>query len=123
MQGVRKVHFLNPNGVRFTTSLGGAVGRENIGVHLITVESGYCSTELQARHVEEKCICVVPSGRGTAVLGKQSMGIGPGDFIGCPTNGVAHQLINGSNAPLVCLVVGQRPEQDITDYPRLSKRL
>lgn len=32
-------------------------------------------------------------------------------------------MINDGNEPLVCLVVGQRLTQDITDYPRKAKRL
>ena len=65
----------------------------------------------------------VLSGHGTAVIGDTTQKIGPGDFIGFPTNGVAHETINEGTEPLVCLVVGQRLQQDVTDYPRKGKRL
>jgi len=32
-------------------------------------------------------------------------------------------MINDGTQPLVCLVIGQRLMQDITDYPRKGKRL
>ncbi len=40
-----------------------------------------------------------------------------------PRNSVAHALHNDVAAPLTCLVIGQRLEQDVGDYPRQRKRL
>jgi uncharacterized cupin superfamily protein len=122
LEGVRKVHYLNPAAVRLNKSLGDAVGLQHIGVHLISVDPGHQSTEYHSHRFEEECIYVL-SGRGIAVLGEQLQAIGPGDFIGCPANGIAHELINDGVEPLVCLVMGQRLQHDITDYPRLDKRL
>ena len=122
MEGVRKVHYLNPQAERSNKSLGDAVGLKNIGVHLIAVPPGHPSTEFHAHLYEEECIYVL-SGRGSATIGAATYRIGPGDFIGCLTNGVAHEMINDGAEPLVCLVIGQRLQQDITDYPRLGKRL
>ena len=122
MEGVRKVHYLNPGATRINKSLGDAVGLKNIGVHRIEVAPGHRSTEFHVHHYEEECIYVL-SGRGTATLGEATHRIGQGDFIGCPANGVAHEMINDGAEPLVCLVIGQRLPQDITDYPRLGKRL
>ena len=122
MEGVRKVHFLNPQAIRINKSLGDTVGLKNLGVHMISVEPGHCSTEYHVHHYEEECIYVL-FGTGTAVLGEQQQKIGPGDFIGCPVNGVAHEMVNDGEEPLVCLVIGQRLEQDVADYPRLEKRL
>ncbi|HSD40741.1 MAG TPA: cupin domain-containing protein [Burkholderiales bacterium] len=122
LEGVRKVHYLNADAQRINKSLGDAAGLKNIGVHLISVPPGHPSTEFHAHHYEEECIFVL-SGRGRATIGDASHRIGPGDFIGCPANGVAHEMINDGAEPLVCLVMGQRLQQDITDYPRLGKRL
>lgn len=120
--GVRKKHFLNPQAIRLQKSLGDAVGLKHLGVHLISVEPGRYSTEFHVHLFEEECIYVL-SGHGTATLGQEKQKIGPGDFIGCPTNGVAHDMFNDGDEPLVCLVVGQRLEQDVCDYPRKGKRL
>jgi uncharacterized cupin superfamily protein len=122
MEGVRRAHFLNSDAVRINKSLGDATGLKNIGVHLIAVPPGHRSSEFHAHPYEEECIYVL-SGRGQATIGEATHRIGPGDFIGCPTNGVAHEMINDDAEPLVCLVIGQRLQQDITDYPRLGKRL
>lgn len=122
MPAERRVHFLNPKAIRSNKSLGDATGMKHLGVHLITVAPGDRSTEFHVHHYEEECIYVL-SGRATAVIGEESHAIGPGDFIGCPCNGVAHEMVNDGAEPLVCLVVGQRLTQDITDYPRRAKRL
>ena len=122
MPAERRVHFLNPKAIRSNKSLGDATGLTRLGVHLITVAPGDRSTEFHVHHYEEECIYVL-SGRATAVIGEESHSIGPGDFIGCPCNGVAHEMVNDGAEPLVCLVIGQRLVQDITDYPRRGKRL
>ena len=122
MAAVKRVHALNPGAIRHSKSLGDAAGLQNIGVHLITVEPGDCSTEFHFHLYEEECVYVL-SGHGTVVIGEQTQKIGPGDFIGHPIDKVAHEMINDGSEPLVCLVIGQRLAQDITDYPRKGKRL
>lgn len=122
LEGVRKVHFLNTKAVRINKSLGEAVGMTQLGIHQISVPPGHFSTEYHCHRYEEEAIYVL-SGRGMVTLGEQKRPIGPGDFIGCPTNGVAHEMYNDGDEPLVCLVVGQRLAQDVCDYPRQGKRL
>jgi uncharacterized cupin superfamily protein len=122
LEGERRVHFLNPAAIRTNKSLGDAVGLRNLGVHIMSIAPGDRSTEFHAHHYEEEAVYVL-SGNGTAVLGETTQKIGPGDFIGFPTNGVAHETINDGTEPLVCLVVGQRLQQEVVDYPRKGKRL
>ena len=122
LEGVEKHHFLNPEAFRTSKSLGDAVGLRNLGVHQISVPVGSYSTEYHAHQYEEECIYIL-SGSGVATLGDQRQRIGPGDFIGCPINGKAHDMFNDGTEPLVCLVIGQRLDQDVTDYPKLGKRL
>jgi len=122
LEGRHKVHFLNDRAVRINKSLGDAVGMKNLGVHMITVAPGHYSTEYHAHHYEEECVYVL-SGKARATIGEATFAIGPGDFMGFPANGVAHDIYNDGEQPLVCLVVGQRLEQDVGDYPRLGKRI
>ncbi|WP_104202850.1 cupin domain-containing protein [Billgrantia saliphila] len=122
LEGVRKVHLLNAQAVRINKSLGDAVGMTQLGIHMISVPPGHFSTEYHCHRYEEEAIYVL-SGCGVATLGDWKQPIAPGDFIGCPTNGVAHEMYNDGNEPLVCLVMGQRLAQDVSDYPRLGKRL
>ena len=122
MEGERRIHFLNPNADRIRKSLGDAVGLNNIGVHLIYIEPGKDSTEYHKHYYEEECIYVL-SGEGTLVIEGESFQFGKGDFVGFPANTAAHSLKNTGSATLVCLVMGQRLEQDVADYPEQGKRL
>ena len=122
MEGVRRVHHLNPAAVRTDKSLGDEVGLGNIGIHLISIAPGDKSTEFHSHKYEEEAIYVL-SGYGSEVIGDETHRIGPGDFIGMPANGPSHETINDGAEPLVCLVIGQRLAQDVVDYPRKGKRL
>jgi uncharacterized cupin superfamily protein len=122
MDSVRRVHTLNPSAIRLDKSLGDLAGLKNIGIHLITIAPGDKSTEFHSHKYEEEAIYIL-SGHGTEVIGDETHKIGPGDFIGFPAGGAAHETINDGNEPLVCLVIGQRLAQDIVDYPRKGKRL
>ncbi|MBI1996462.1 MAG: cupin domain-containing protein [Deltaproteobacteria bacterium] len=122
MEAVRRVHNLNPAAIRMDKSLGDAVGLKNIGIHLISIAPGDKSTEFHTHRYEEEAIYVL-SGRGTEVIGEATHQIGPGDFVGFPAAGAAHETINDGTEPLVCLVIGQRLAQDVVDYPRKGKRL
>ena len=122
LEAVRRVHTLNPAAIRLNKSLGDEVGLKNIGIHLITIAPGDKSTEFHTHRYEEEAIYVL-SGHGTEVIGDTSQKIGPGDFIGFPAGGAAHETVNDGTEPLVCLVIGQRLAQDVVDYPRKGKRL
>jgi uncharacterized cupin superfamily protein len=122
MEGVRRIHTLNPAAIRTDKSLGDEVGLKNIGIHLITIAPGDKSTEFHTHKYEEEAIYIL-SGHGTEVIGETKQKIGPGDFIGFPRGGVAHETINDGTELLVCLVIGQRLAQDVVDYPRKGKRL
>lgn len=93
-----------------------------LGIHQISVPPGHFSTEYHCHRYEEEAVYVL-SGTGMATLGDRKQPIRPGDFIGYPINGVAHEMYNDGDEPLVCLVVGQRLAQDVCDYPRSDKRL
>ena len=120
--GLRRVHALNTAAIRTDKSIGDEVGLKNIGIHLITIAPGDKSTEFHSHKYEDEAIYVL-SGHGTEIMGDKSQKIGPGDFIGFPAGGAAHETVNDGTEPLVCLVIGQRLVQDVVDYPRKGKRL
>jgi uncharacterized cupin superfamily protein len=122
MEAVRRVHSLNSDAIRLDKSLGDAAGLKNIGIHLISIAPGDKSTEFHSHKYEEEAIYVL-SGHGVEVIGNETYKIGPGDFIGFPGGGEAHETTNDGSEPLVCLVIGQRLAQDVVDYPRKGKRL
>ncbi len=122
MKAVHRVHQLNSGAIRDDKSLGDEAGLKNIGIHLITIAPGDKSTEFHTHKYEDEAIYVL-AGHGTEVIGNETHKIGPGDFIGLPAGGPAHETVNDGGEPLVCLVIGQRLAQDVVDYPRRGKRL
>ena len=46
-----------------------------------------------------------------------------GALIAYPAHGEAHDLRNTGLSPLTCIVVGQRLDFDVVDYPEQNKRL
>lgn len=122
MKGEHKVHFLNPGAVRINKSLGDAVGLCHMGIHLIQIEPGKESTEYHLHHYEEEAVYVL-SGKGTLTMGDDQYLIAHGDFVGFPCHAAAHSIINDGTEILECLVIGQRLDQDVTDYPNQHKRL
>lgn len=122
LEGLKKAHFLNEGAVRLQKSLGDAVGLKHLGIHLNSIEPGQYSTEYHCHQCEEEAVYIL-SGTGTATIDDEKVKVGPGDFMGFPVNGVAHDLYNDGDEPLVFLVVGQRLDYDICDYPNKGLRL
>lgn len=116
------VHTLNPNAIRHMKSVGDVTGLTQLGAHIITIMPGHESSEYHRHLYEEECLYVL-SGRGEALIDDQRHDIGAGDFLGFPRRSAAHVLSNTGSEPLVFLVVGQRLEHDVCDYPRKGVRL
>lgn len=122
LAGAEKQHFLNPNAERTQKSLGDAVGITGFGFHIIEVQPGRDTTEFHFHHFEDECLFVL-NGNATAFIGDEEIEIGEGDFIGHPKNGAPHTIKNTGDGVLRCIVVGERKDSDVVDYPRLNKRL
>lgn len=122
MEGEHKTHFLNPNAVRIDKSLGDAIGLIGTGVHIIYVEPGKDTTEYHKHLYEEECMYVL-SGQGTALIEGDRYKIESGDFLGFPANIAAHSVVNDGTETLICLVMWQRLQHDVADYPNKNKRL
>lgn len=122
MEGQSKTHFLNENAVRLNKSLGDIVGLENLGFHLIDVEPGHESTEYHVHYYEDECVYIL-EGDATVTIDEIDYEVGAGDFVGYPAAGLAHTMKNTGSITLKCIVVGQRLDGDIGDYPRLKKRI
>lgn len=122
MAGLQKTHFLNPRARRVNKSLGDLCGLTGIGVHLIEVAPGDLSTEYHRHYHEDECVYVL-SGEGTARIGEARHAIAPGDFIGYRRGGEAHDIENTGTEMLRLLVVGERLDHDVGDYPEKGKRI
>ena len=121
-EGIEKTHFLNDNARRRNKSLGDLTGLNAIGFHIIEIQPGRESTELHVHYHEEECVYIL-EGQAEATIGTETHAVGPGDFIGYRAGGEPHGLKNTGDEILKCIVVGQRLNHDVADYPRLNKRI
>ncbi len=122
MPGKMKTHFLNDGARRLEKSLGAATGLSEIDFSIIEVAPGDESTEHHLHYHEEECLFVL-EGEATARVGAESHSVKAGDFVGYRKGGLAHSLKNTGSGPLRCIIVSQRQNHDVSDYPRLGKRL
>ena len=122
MRGSDKRHFLNDKARRMEKCLSAATGLESLSFSLIEVAPGDESTEHHLHYHEEECLYVL-DGTGTARIGSVSHDISAGDFIGYRKGGLAHSVKNTGDRPLRCIVVNQRTNHDVSDYPHKGKRL
>jgi len=120
--GIEKTHFLNSNARRLNKSLGDLTGLSGIGFHIIEVNSGYESTELHMHYHEDECVYIL-DGEAEATVGDDKYFVKAGDFIGYRAGGECHKLKNTGNSILKLIVVGQRLDHDVGDYPNLKKRI
>lgn len=120
--GTAKTHYLNDNARRINKSLGDLTGLTGLGVHIIEVEPGHESTEFHRHYHEDECVYIL-EGSAKARIGEESFAVKAGDFIGYRAGGEAHALKNTGDSILKCIVVGQRLDHDVADYPNLNKRI
>ncbi|MEM9426691.1 MAG: cupin domain-containing protein [Pseudomonadota bacterium] len=122
MTGKARTHFLNEQARRTEKSLSALTGLSEIDFCLIEVEPGDETTEHHKHYHEEECLFIL-DGEGTARIGAESREVRAGDFIGFRKGGLAHSLKNTGATALSCIVVSQRKNHDVSDYPRMGKRL
>lgn len=122
MKGTAKTHFLNKNAQRVNKSLGDLTGITGFGFHIIEIQPGHDSTEFHKHYYEDECVYIL-AGTGEARLGDERFPVSAGDFLGYPAGGEAHMLHNSGSTVLRCIVVGQRLDHDVGDYPDLKKRI
>lgn len=121
-EGVTKSHFLNKSALRVNKSLGDLTGLTGIGFHIIEVQANTPTTEKHMHYFEDECVYIL-EGEAQAVIGEQTFSVSAGDFIGYRAGGLAHALFNTGESILKCIVVGQRLEHDVGDYPEKNKRI
>lgn len=122
LEGLAKTHFLNDNARRINKSLGDLTGLTGLGFHIIEVEPGCESTETHRHYYEDECVYIL-AGEAEAAIGSETHRVKAGDFIGYRAGGAAHRLKNTGSDILKCIVVGQRLDHDVADYPALNKRI
>lgn len=97
--------------------LGDVFGLKNFGVNLTTLQPGAQSALMHRHSKQDEFVYVL---HGTIMLhtpeGQQALTAGM--CAGFPAGGVAHHLINETNAPATFLEVGDRRPGDSAVYPQ-----
>ena len=122
MDGEMIVHFLNDNAICSSKVLGHLTGLTGIGVSIVRIMPGHESTEPHLHHREDECVYIL-SGVGLAKIGPETFEIAEGDFLGYRKGGLAHGITNTGDTVLRCLVIGQRGDTDVVDYPEKDVRM
>jgi uncharacterized cupin superfamily protein len=113
-------HPFNPASEMSMIRVGDMSGLTRLGANLIRIPPGKESFIPHAHSAEEELVYVV-EGSGVAVLDGVSHPIGPGDFLGFPTDGTVHHIANTGEADLVYLTVGERAQVEVADMPTIGK--
>jgi uncharacterized cupin superfamily protein len=115
-------HPWNPASLMRGTQLARSVGLKRSGVNFIRVPGGKESFVYHSHQHEEEWIYVL-AGRALALIDDAEYEVGPGDFIGFPAPSVAHLLRNPGPDDLVYLSGGENRDCEVTDFPKLGKRM
>jgi uncharacterized cupin superfamily protein len=102
---------------RLKRKLGEFFGLTNFGVNLTHLSPGAISALLHSHSKQDEFILIL-EGTPTLVLGEQEFVLNPGDCYGFKAGtGVAHQLINRSDAIVTYLEIGDQTPCDEVEYP------
>ncbi|MGG6296899.1 cupin domain-containing protein [Leptolyngbya sp. AN02str] len=102
---------------RLKRKLGEFFGLTNFGVNLTHLSPGAVSALAHSHSKQDEFIFVL-EGTPTLVLGEEEFTLNPGDCYGFKAGtGIAHQLVNRSEASVVYLEVGDRTAGDEVEYP------
>lgn len=118
--GQKVRHPLYENGECRVVPLGDMAGMTRAMMHLIRLAPGKETTPPHTHALQEEFVYIL-EGRGEARLGDETAEVGPGDFIGYPTDSAAHNIRNIGETDLVYLTGGERTSTEIAHFPTLGK--
>lgn len=101
---------------RVKRQLGDRFGLQAFGVNLTELLPGGESALLH-RHTTQDEFVYVLEGRPTLVTDQGEEELAPGMCVGFPAAGVAHQLVNRTDAIVRYLEIGDRRSDDAATYP------
>jgi uncharacterized cupin superfamily protein len=98
--------------------LGDFFGLTNFGANLTELAPGSVSALLHHHTKQDEFVYIV-SGTPTLVLDDKEYVLRAGDCCGFKAgNGIAHQLVNRSQQPVLYLEIGDRTPGDLAEYPK-----
>ena len=113
-------HPFNPASEMQLNSLSGQTGMKRVGVHLMRIPAGKESFIPHAHAVQEEFVFIL-DGVGQVVLDGVGHPIGPGDFVGFPTDGVVHSLKATGPGDLIYLTGGESGPVEVAEMPSIGK--
>ncbi|WP_340644355.1 cupin domain-containing protein [Phenylobacterium sp.] len=113
-------HPFNPDSEMKMARLGDQTGMKRVLTNLVRLPPGKESFIAHSHAVEEEFIFVL-EGAGQVMLDGEAHQVGPGDFIGFPTDGVVHGLRNTGTADLLYLAAGERARVEVAEMPSIGK--
>lgn len=115
-------HPLNPNAEVLIHPLSHLAGMERAHLNLARVPPGRESFIPHAHCLQEEFLFIL-EGEGTAHIGDDQVAVGPGDYLGFPTDGTPHHLVNTGAVDLVYLMGGERTAVEVSRFPSVGKLL
>lgn len=113
-------HPLNPQSDLRLHPLSRRAGMKRAHLNLGRIPPGKESFLLHAHAQQEEFIFIL-EGEATVTIGETRVVLGPGDFVGFPTDGIAHHLVNTGRRDLVYLMGGEETEIEIARFPSIGK--
>ncbi len=113
-------HPLNPQSDVRLQMLSDRVGMQRVQLSLGHIPAGKESFVPHAHCTQEEFIFIL-EGQGRLEIDGQAVALGPGDYVGFPTDGAVHHLINDGSEDLVYLMGGERTAVEVARFPTLGK--
>ncbi|MDA4847592.1 cupin domain-containing protein [Hoeflea poritis] len=113
-------HPLNTASEMRIMPLSDRVGLTRIGVSIGRIPPGKEGFLPHAHTAQEEFVYVL-EGEGTLTIDGDSTTIGPGDYVGFPTDGCVHHIENNGKQDLVYLMGGERTPADVAYFPTIGK--
>ncbi|WP_419909762.1 cupin domain-containing protein [Hoeflea sp.] len=113
-------HPLNRQSEMRIMPLSDRIGLKRIGVSIGRIPPGKEGFLPHAHTAQEEFVFVL-EGEGTLTIDGDSTTIGPGDYVGFPTDGCVHHIENKGTQDLVYLMGGERTTADVAYFPTVGK--
>jgi uncharacterized cupin superfamily protein len=97
-----------------------ALGLSGLGCMLHVVPPGKRAFPFHRHHISDEMF-VILSGNGEYRIGKERLPVKPGDCLGAPAGGEAHQIINNGSEELRYLGFSNNGSTEIVEYPDTGK--
>src|SRR5262249_55454366 len=119
-RAARIKHPLNPKSEVFIHRLSDKVGMKRAHLSLARVPPGKESFIPHSHSMQEEFLFIL-AGEGLAEIDEDMIRVGPGDYLGFPTDGATHHLMNIGTSDLVYLMGGERTETEVVQFPSVGK--